>query len=94
MLVNVNFPDMAPAESSEHSGSFSDCETSSVLFSDSTTNVIGSCSDRPGPEGAYKERRAESSLGAGLESGVKTSALSGSERSSSVHRDRLIDATV
>ena len=77
-----------------HSGSFSDCETSSVLFSDLTTNAIGSCSDRPGPEGAFKERRAEVSFGAGLESGVKSSALSGSERPSSLHRDRLIDATV
>ncbi|KIJ96754.1 hypothetical protein K443DRAFT_273156 [Laccaria amethystina LaAM-08-1] len=34
----------------------------------------------PGSEGAHKERRAESSLGAGLESGVKTSALLGSKR--------------
>ena len=67
----------------------------SVLFSDLTTNAIGSCSDRPGPEGAFKERRAEVSDGAGLESGVKSSALSGSERPSSLrHRDRLIDATV
>ena len=55
-----------------HSGSFSDCETSSVLFSDSTTNAIGSCSYRPGPEGAFKERRAEVSFGAGLESGAKS----------------------
>ena len=62
--------------------------------SNSTTNAIGSCSDRPGPEGVFKERRAEFSFGAGLESGVKTSALSCSERPSSLHRDRLIDVTV
>jgi hypothetical protein len=68
--------------------------TSLFLFSDSTTNAIGSCSDRPGPEGVYKDRRAESSLGARLESGVKTNALSGSERPSSLHRARFIDATV
>ena len=68
--------------------------SSSVLFSDSTTNAIRSCSDRPEPEGADKERRAESSLGAGLERGVKRSALPGSERSSSLQRDRFIDATV
>ena len=78
---------------SDHSGSFSNHKTSD-LSSDSTTSTIGSCSDRPGPEGAFEESRAESSLGTGLESGAKTSALSGSERPSSLHRDCLIDATV
>ena len=50
--------------------------------------------DRPGPEGVFKERPAEISFSAGLESGVKRSNLSGSERPSSLHRDHLIEATV